>query len=93
MKMDPVSSSGGYLACSSLYQAQRRARPLARRRASTWRPFLVAMRARKPWVRARFKLLGWNVRFMAVPENWQFVVIQSIPGLLMAVPEKEARIL
>jgi len=38
------------------------------------------MRARKPWVRARFKLLGWNVRFMAVPENWQFVVIQSSPG-------------
>jgi len=27
------------------------------------------MRARKPWVRARFKLLGWNVRFMSIPEK------------------------
>jgi len=25
---------------------------------------LVAMRARNPWVRARFKLPGWNVRFI-----------------------------
>src|SRR5690606_11849773 len=31
--------------------ADRRLRPLARRRARTWRPFLVAMRARKPWRR------------------------------------------
>lgn len=37
----------------------RRARPLARRRLSTSRPALVAIRARKPWVRARFSLLGW----------------------------------
>lgn len=34
------------------------ARPLARRRFSTRRPALVAMRARKPCVRARFSLLG-----------------------------------
>jgi hypothetical protein len=33
-------------------------RPLARRRASTLRPFLVAMRARNPWVRLRRTLLG-----------------------------------
>ena len=33
-------------------------RPLARRRASTSRPFLVAMRARKPCVRVRRTLLG-----------------------------------
>ena len=35
-----------------------RARPLARRRLMTRRPALVAMRARKPWVRARLILLG-----------------------------------
>ncbi len=40
------------------YWGVRRARPLARRRLSTRRPALVAMRARKPWVRARFILLG-----------------------------------
>lgn len=33
-------------------------RPLARRRARILRPFAVAMRARKPWVRARRTLLG-----------------------------------
>jgi len=53
----------------------------------------VAMRARKPWVRLRFKMLGWNVRFMAVPENWQFLVSQSFPGGQQPVPEKRARIL
>lgn len=41
-----------------------RTRPLARRRFNTWRPAFVAIRARKPCVRARFRLLGWNVRFM-----------------------------
>jgi hypothetical protein len=40
------------------------ARPFARRRFSTRRPAFVAIRARKPWVRARLILLGWNVRFM-----------------------------
>jgi hypothetical protein len=34
-------------------------RPLARRRLSTRRPALVAMRARKPCVRFRRTLLGW----------------------------------
>lgn len=48
-------------------QADKLARPLARRRARTWRPFLVAIRARKPWVRARLIVLGWNVRFMGIP--------------------------
>jgi hypothetical protein len=42
------------------------ARPFARRRLSTRRPALVAMRARNPWVLARFKLPGWNVRFIVV---------------------------
>ena len=44
---------------------QRRLRPFARRRASNRRPLLLAMRARKPWVRARCKLLGLKVRFIA----------------------------
>jgi hypothetical protein len=43
---------------SAIYCGVRRARPLARRRFSTRRPALVAIRARKPWVRARFSLLG-----------------------------------
>lgn len=37
------------------------ARPRARRRASTLRPFLVAMRARKPCTFTRWRFLGWYV--------------------------------
>lgn len=48
-----------------------RLRPFALRRLMTWRPFLVAMRARKPWVRLRLILLGWYVRFMAATLNDQ----------------------
>jgi hypothetical protein len=44
--------------CGLCGQGIRRLRPFARRRFSTRRPFLVAMRARKPWVRARRTLLG-----------------------------------
>jgi hypothetical protein len=39
----------------------RRFRPFARRRFRTWRPFLVAMRTRKPCVRLRRRRFGWNV--------------------------------
>jgi hypothetical protein len=46
-------------------QAERRARPLARRFLSTARPARVLIRARKPCLRARRRLLGWNVRFNA----------------------------
>ena len=42
-------------------------RPFARRRDRTSRPFAVAMRARKPWVRLRFILLGWYVLFIVFP--------------------------
>jgi hypothetical protein len=45
-------------------QADRRARPLARRALRTRRPPLVAMRARNPWRRLRLILLGWNVLFI-----------------------------
>jgi hypothetical protein len=40
-------------------QADRRARPLARRDLSTARPARVLMRARNPCLRARRRLLGW----------------------------------
>ena len=43
-----------------------RARPLARRCLRMRRPALVAIRARKPCVRARLRLLGWNVRFICL---------------------------
>lgn len=43
-----------------------RTRPLARRALITLRPPRVAMRARKPWLRALLRRLGWNVRFMTV---------------------------
>jgi hypothetical protein len=36
----------------------RRLRPLARRRFSTWRPFLVAIRTRNPWVFFRRRRFG-----------------------------------
>ena len=42
----------------------RRARPLARRRASTLRPSADAMRARKPCLFTRLRLWGWNVLFI-----------------------------
>jgi hypothetical protein len=48
-------------------QADRRARPLARRFLSTARPARVLIRARKPCLRARRRLLGWNVRFKRRP--------------------------
>ena len=42
-------------------------RPLRRRAASTLRPPFVAIRARNPWVFARFRLLGWYVLFTVPP--------------------------
>ena len=39
--------------------ADRRLRPFARRRATTLRPPVVAMRLRKPCRRLRTSLLGW----------------------------------
>ena len=58
-------------------------RPLARRRAKILRPPLVAIRARKPWVRLRFKTLGWNVLFMAsLPEVVTYSIRINCPGNL-----------
>lgn len=47
-----------------VYQTVRRLRPLARLAFNTCRPAFVAIRARKPCVRLRFRLLGWNVLFI-----------------------------
>jgi len=44
--------------------ADRRARPLRRRAEMMARPARVRIRRRKPWVRLRRRLLGWNVRLV-----------------------------
>src|SRR5205085_11571665 len=45
-------------------QAESRARPLRRRPARMARPARVRMRSRNPWVFARRRLFGWNVRLL-----------------------------
>jgi hypothetical protein len=44
--------------------ADSRMRPLALLRLMILLPCLVDIRLRKPWFRARFIRLGWNVRFI-----------------------------
>jgi len=44
---------------------------LARRRLRTMRPFLVRIRTMNPWVRARRRRFGWNVRFIWLPAGCQ----------------------
>jgi hypothetical protein len=46
------------------------ARPFRRRRASTLRPFFVAMRVRNPCLFRRFRRLGWYVRFIEFLVWW-----------------------
>lgn len=48
-------------------QAESRFRPFWRRRFRTSRPPFVRMRTRKPCVRFRLRLFGWNVLFMLEP--------------------------
>ena len=50
-------------------QTESRFRPFCRRRFSTSRPPFVRIRTRKPWVRFRFRLFGWNVLFMIEPRS------------------------
>jgi hypothetical protein len=45
-------------------QALSRSRPLCLRAARTARPARVRIRSRKPWVFARRRLFGWNVRLL-----------------------------
>ena len=48
----------GCLSAAEIAYGVSLARPFARRRFNTRRPAFVAMRARKPWVRARLIVLG-----------------------------------
>lgn len=50
-------------------QADRRWRPLRRRFLMIALPARVDMRCRKPCLRTRRRLLGWNVRFTSTPRN------------------------
>ena len=59
------------LGTKPLPYAESRFRPLARRRFRTALPPAVAILALKPCVLFLFKLLGWNVLFMAlIPKNF-----------------------
>ena len=49
--------------CEAPHYAERRLRPLARRRFRIICPARVDMRARKPCLRLRRRTLGWYVRF------------------------------
>jgi len=55
----PWAGHGDHPGCFGGMLTVSRLRPLARRRFSTWRPPGVAIRARKPCVRLRRRLLGW----------------------------------
>jgi hypothetical protein len=68
-----------------LDQGVSRERPLARRALITLRPLRVAIRARKPWVRALLSRLGWKVRFILVP-----VKSEEVVGTRTTVKKKDA---
>ena len=51
---------------SARAQADSSERPLRRRAARIARPARVLIRSRKPWVFARRRLLGWNVRLLTL---------------------------
>ena len=51
-------------------QAESSSRPLRRRAARIARPARVRMRRRKPWVLARRRLFGWNVRLVTSLSNY-----------------------
>ena len=62
---------------NSMDQADRRARPLARRFLSTARPARVLIRERNPCFFARRWVLGWNVRFTTSSSmTWR----DAVPG-------------
>ena len=69
-------------------QAEMRLRPLARRRLSTRRPALVDIRFRNPCRRARFKLLGWNVRFTEI-SFWFLYSARKVNNLWAQCQEKQ----
>jgi hypothetical protein len=55
--------------------ADRRARPLARLFFTIARPALVFIRALKPCLRFRLRMLGWKVRFVTTPR-----VVGAVPS-------------
>ena len=59
----------------------RRLRPLLRRALRTFRPPLLDILRRKPWVRSRLMLDGWYVRFMAVFYNLFILYCLSYMGI------------
>ena len=61
----PVAQAQSMAQTRSVAQADSFLRPRARRAARILRPPGVAERVRKPWRRARTRLLGWKVRFIA----------------------------
>lgn len=62
-------------------QAPIRLRPFWRRRLRTRRPPLLRIRTRKPWVRFRFRLFGWNVRFIyGCPSSGRPLSEPACPG-------------
>ncbi len=67
-------------------QALKRTRPLARRALITARPERVRIRSRKPWVRLRFNILGWKVRFIveftaATKESGIYLIFETIASI------------
>lgn len=67
-------SSGRRIRCApgstARRQAESSARPLRRRPARIARPARVRMRSRNPWVFARRRLFGWNVRLVTIISNY-----------------------
>ena len=61
--------------------------PLALRRLSTLRPPGVSIRAKKPWVLFRFRLLGWYVRFISAP-SFLSALFQAYTGGLVNLRER-----
>jgi hypothetical protein len=59
-----ILNDRGNTAVGRPHQADSRARPLRRRAEIMLRPARVRIRRRKPWVRLRRRLLGWNVRLL-----------------------------
>ena len=59
-----LSNRGNTMGLRHGCQADRRVRPLRRRAEMIARPARVRIRRRKPWVRLRRRLLGWNVRLL-----------------------------
>lgn len=84
-------------ATGSTRQAESSARPLRRRAEMVARPARVLIRARKPWVRERRRLLGWYVRLLKGSLRHSFScmlrVKQDLGPLLLGGHEPRGRAL